>query len=161
MKKVLTANQALKRVDKKPMEGCFTTYLQRAGPICISEGLINMLKPWSQPAAKTIKMLHARNTEAPEPAMARRTDAEVSQIQFNILGRMCARFHERAGYRFQRNVSFSALQKRKEKKNVTFSQQTAKTLWERIKEPADEEELRLLLFVGNSLGRLFKFQIQL
>lgn len=35
MKKVLTANQALKRAHKKPIKGFFTTYFQRAGQICI------------------------------------------------------------------------------------------------------------------------------
>lgn len=67
---------------------------------------------------------------------------------------MCAPFHERAGYRFQINFSFNALQRRKGKKNATFPQQTAKTLWETIKEPAGEETLRLVLNAGNSLGRL-------
>lgn len=80
MKKVLTAKQALERVHKKPMKGFFTTYFQRAGQICISEGFINMLKPRSQPAATTLKMLRARNTEAVEAGIARHTDAEVSQI---------------------------------------------------------------------------------
>lgn len=39
-----------------------------------------MLKPRRQPAATTLKMLHARNTEAVEAGIARHTDAEVSQI---------------------------------------------------------------------------------
>lgn len=50
---------------QKPMKDFFTAYFQRAGQICISEGFINMLKPWSQPAAKTL------TTPAPDRASRR------------------------------------------------------------------------------------------
>lgn len=95
MKKVLTANRALNRAHRKPMKGFFTTYFQRAGQICISEGFINMLKEAAGGGGDVKKTPRARNTEALEPAVARHADAEVSQIWFNILGKMGARFYER------------------------------------------------------------------